>query len=144
MENNTLDEFKIAEKFKHVELLVWKEKKILLIRATATYIPMEEFKEVFTKASEIIGKERLTKTIFDKTKLTVFHQPSMEWYFVEWKEELFVKYGLKMHRKILPADNVFVQSVKLGRMKIEKNYPNGKYKELDIQYAKSVEEAVEI
>ncbi len=144
MDNNNLDEFKIAEKFKHVELLVWKEKKVILIRAIATYIPMEEFKEVFIKAGEIIGKERLTKTIFDKTKLTVFHQPSMEWYFVVWKEELFVKYGLKMHRKILPADNVFVQSVKLGRMRIEKNYPDGRYKELDIQYANSVEEAVEM
>ncbi len=144
MENSNLDNFKIAEKFKHAELHVWKEKKILLIRATATYIPIEEFKEIFTKASEIIGKERLTKTIFDKTKLTVFHQPSMEWYFVVWKEELLVKYGVKMHRKILPTDNVFIQSVKLGRMKIEKTYPNGKYKELDIQYANSVEEAVEM
>lgn len=144
MENNNLDEFKIAEKFDHTELLVWKEKKVILIRATAPYIPMEEFKEVFTKATEIIGRERLTKTIFDKTQLTVFHQPSMEWYFIVWKEELLTKYGVRMHRKILPDNNVFVQSVKLGRMKIEKNFPDGKYKEMDIQYAKSVMEAVEM
>lgn len=144
MENNNLGEFKIAEKFKHAELSVWKEKKILLIMATASYIPIEEFKEVFTKATEVIGRERLSKVIFDKTQLTVFHQPSMEWYFTVWKEELLSKYGLKTHRKILPNDNVFVQSVKLGRMKIEKNFPNGKYKELDIQYANSIEEAVEM
>lgn len=144
MEKDNLGEFKIVEKFSHAELLVWKEKKALLIRATATYIPMEEFKEVFEKATEVIGKDKLTKTIFDKTKLTVFHQPSMEWYFVVWKEELLTKHGVRIHRKILPDNNVFVQSVKLGRMKIEKNFPNGKYKEMDIQYATSIMEAVDM
>jgi hypothetical protein len=129
MENNLSIDFQLVEKFSHVEIYVWQEKK--------------EFKTVFTQASEVISKYHITKVIFDKRKLSVFHQPSMEWYFTTWKEEMFLKYGVKMHRKILPNDNVFLQSVKLGRMKIEKDYPNGKYKELDIQYADSVEEAVE-
>lgn len=143
MENNLSIDFQLVEKFSHVEIYVWQEKKVLLIVAISNYIPIEEFKTVFTQTSEVISKYHITKVIFDKRKLSVFHQPSMEWYFTTWKEEMFLKYGVKMHRKILPNDNVFLQSVKLGRMKIERDYPNGKYKELDIQYADSVEEAVE-
>lgn len=143
MENNLYSDFQFVEKFNHAEIYVWQEKKILLIVATSNYIPIEEFKTVFTQASEIISKYSITKVIFDKRKLSVFHQPSMEWYFTIWKEEIFLKYGVKTHRKILSDDNVFVQSVKLGRMKIERDYPDGKYKELDIQYADSIEEAVE-
>ncbi|GAB4119390.1 MAG: hypothetical protein OHK0057_09970 [Thermoflexibacter sp.] len=143
MENKSSNDFQLIERFSHAEVYVWQEKEVLLIVATANYIPIEEFKELFTQTGEIIKKYHITKVIFDKRKLTVFHQPSMEWYFVHWKEEMFLKYGVKTHRKILPNDHVFVQSVKLGRMKIERDYPEGKYKELDIQYADSVEQAIE-
>ncbi len=143
MENKSTNDFELIERFSHAEIYVWQEKKVLLIVATSNYIPIEEFKKIFTQSSEIIAKYRITKVIFDKRKLTVFHQPSMEWYFTTWKEEIYLKYGVKAHRKILPEDKVFVQSVQLGRMKIERDFPNGKYKELDIQYADSVEEAVE-
>ncbi|MCU0391527.1 MAG: hypothetical protein MUE81_10445 [Thermoflexibacter sp.] len=142
MENSLSSDFQLIEKFNHTAVYVWKDKQVLLIVAISNYIPIEEFKKVFTQTIEIISKYHITKVIFDKRKLTVFHQPSMEWYFTTWKEEIFLRYGVKTHRKILPEDNVFVQSVKLGRMKIEKDFPNGKYKELDIQYADSVEEAV--
>jgi hypothetical protein len=144
MEETTLTEFKIAEKLSHAELLFSEDKKILLIVATVAYIPIGDFKEIFFKATDLIEKYNLTKVVFDKRKLTVFHQPSMEWYFTTWKEELLTKFGLKTHRKILPDNDVFIQSVKLGRMKIEKDFPNGRYKEMDIQYAHSIDEAVEL
>jgi hypothetical protein len=50
--------------------------------------------------------------------------------------------GLKQHRKILPNDEVFKQSVKIGRDKINKLYPNGKFHEMDIQYSSSLEDAI--
>jgi hypothetical protein len=102
---------------------------------------MDQFKETFNFIGELVKKEKITKLVFDKRKLSVFHQPSMEWYFVEWKEKMF-DLGLKTHRKILPNDEVFRQSVKIGREKINIAHPNGKFKLMDIAYSESLEQAL--
>lgn len=133
----------VSEKaFKSAQILrVASNPSIMIVEATSTYIPIEEFKQIFNYVGESAAKKPVTKLIFDKQKLTVFHQPSMEWYFVEWKEKMF-DLGLKTHRKILPDNEVFKQSVKIGREKIKRDYPNGKFNEMDIQYSKSVEDAI--
>ena len=114
---------------------------VAVVEATSNYIPIEQFKEIFNFIGELTKKEKLNKLVFDKRKLSVFHQPSMEWYFTEWKENMFHE-GLKIHRKILPKDEVFRQSVKIGREKINKAFPNGKFHQMDISYFETVEEAI--
>jgi hypothetical protein len=132
----------ILKQFKHaVVSSVDKHSNTLVVEATATYIPIEQFKEIFNFIGELVKKGRVTKLIFDKRKLTVFHQPSMEWYFVEWKEKMF-DLGLTQHRKILPQDRIFRESVKIGRDKINRSHPNGKFHEMNIQYAETIEEAI--
>lgn len=113
----------------------------IIVEATASYIPLENFKEIFAAIGAIIEEKKISKMIFDKRKLTVFHQPSMEWYFVIWKEKMF-DLGLTTHRKILPQDDVFCQSVRIGREKIKNNFPNGKYTLMDIQYSESLDDAI--
>jgi|SRR5688572_14841226 hypothetical protein len=133
---------KTEQNFKHATLKsVESNPQTLILEATATYIPIEQFKEIFNSIGTIVKEKKISKLIFDKRKLTVFHQPSMEWYFVEWKEKMF-DLGLKTHRKILPQDDVFRQSVRIGREKIKSTFPNGKYNEMDIQYAETLEDAV--
>ncbi len=133
----------IKEKeFKHaIVYTVANSPKTAIVEATANYIPLEPFKEIFTFIGDLAKKKNLTKLIFDKRKLTVFHQPSMEWYFIEWKEKMFDQ-GLKTHRKILPTDDVFRQSVRIGREKINATYPEKKFNLMDIQYAETVEAAL--
>ncbi len=116
-------------------------KEAVVIAATNTYIPIENFKEIFTKAGELIKEKGLKKVVFDKRKLMVFHQPSMIWYFTEWKEEMYDN-GLHIHRKLLPRDPVFRECVKLGREKINAEYPDAKFNLMDIQYKNSLEEAI--
>ena len=129
-------------KFKHAVVYVVKgHEKTAVVKSITTYIPIEQFKEIFNYIGELTKKESITKLIFDKRELSVFHQPSMEWYFTDWKEKMF-DLGLKTHRKILPANEVFRQSVKIGRDKINKSHPNGKFTLMDIQYAETMEEAV--
>jgi hypothetical protein len=132
----------MEKEFKHSNIyLLTQYPGVALVEATANYIPLEQFKEIFNFIGELASREKLTKLIFDKRKLSVFHQPSMEWYFVEWKEKMFDD-GLKTHRKILPKDDVFRQSVRIGRDKINKMYPSKKFNQMDIQYAESIEEAL--
>lgn len=130
--------------FRHATLyLVKSNPQTGVIEATRSYIPIEQFKEIFLTTGKLVKEKKLTRLIFDKRELSVFHQPSMEWYFVEWKEKMF-ELGLKTHIKILPNDEVFRQSVEIGRDKINKSNPNGKFHIMDIRYAETLDEAIRL
>lgn len=132
----------LEKQFKHaIVYMVKNEADTAVVEAISNYIPFESFKEVFIFIGELAERKKLKKLIFDKTKLTVFHQPSMEWYFVEWKEKMF-DIGLINHTKILPKDEIFRYSVKIGRDKINKNHPEKKYNKMNIRYAETLEEAL--
>jgi hypothetical protein len=130
------------KKFRHAALYsIEGHPTIALIAATSTYIPIEDFKEAFNEMGRLVIERKITRLIFDKRQMRVFHQPSMEWYFIEWKEEM-AAHGLHTHVKILPEDDAFCQSVKLGRRQIELKYPAAGFHQLNIRYANSLEEAV--
>ena len=116
------------------------ESKTVLVVCKISFIPEGEFKLLFGKCAEIVKKYGLNKMIFDKRALTVFHQPSMEWYHLIWKKEM-LPFGLKKYRKILPTDNLFRKSVEIGRAKIVKENPDNILEQLDIRYCESMEEA---
>lgn len=135
------DSYQLIQAFDYADVYLVKDQPILVIEATSTYIPIDEFKKVFAKAAEAVREHEVKRVIFDKRALEVFHQPSMEWYFTTWKEEL-LDYGMKTHRKLLPDDFAFRQSVKIGRMRISEKYTDLRTAEMDIQYAESLEEAI--
>ena len=142
-ETETLkDNLVTHHKGSHAKISIVEGKPIAIVEATSTYIPIEEFKTIFSEIGKLVDSKKITKLIFDKRKLTVFHQPSMEWYFTEWKEQMWHK-GLKTHRKILPDNKVFQQSVKIGREKIKEEHPNLKFNEMDIQYKNSLQDAID-
>ncbi len=119
------------------------EKQILILELTKEYVPIEEFKEIFTETVPIIEKYKIKKFIFDKQNLRVFHQPSMEWYFVTWKADIY-KLGLSVHRKILPQDQpAFNLAVEAGRAKILSEYKDTVIPLLDIQYKTNIKDAIE-
>jgi hypothetical protein len=127
---------------KHAVISWMPAEKIAICSVTAAYIPISDFKILFEKISELVRAEKITKFIFDKRNLTVFHQPSMEWYHLIWKEEMY-KFGLKKHRKLIPSDKLFEQSVITGRKKIARENPSFNYAKYDILYCISMEEAIE-
>lgn len=134
----------VLREYRHASITRVKgDEPTLLVTATAAYIPIDQFKKIFEEIGEVVRDLKIRKLIFDKRKLTVFHQPSMVWYFVEWKEEMF-NAGLTRHVKILPQDEVFRQSVSIGRNKINEAYPQGKFHQLEIYYAESLDEAIAI
>lgn len=127
------NELELQKEFKNATIYLNAKNQAVVIKSIGTYITIEEFKSIFEEAYLVIKKNNLKKTIFDKRSLKVFHQPSMEWYFVDWKDRLF-DLGIKKHIKILPDDNIFRSSVKVGRQKIDGLYPNAKYKQTEILY----------
>jgi hypothetical protein len=106
------------------------------------YVPIETFVKVMEQIEAFARKEKVVKMVFDKSNLTVFHQPSMEWYHTVWKVRMLER-GLKSYCKILPNDKLFRESVKIGREKIKKSNPQFDFNKFDIRYCNSLEEALQ-
>jgi len=113
----------------------------LLCIVKTSYVPMADFQVTFNKMEALTQDRPITKMVFDKSKLTTFHQPSMEWYHVYWKEKMYDR-GLKIYRKVLPSNEFFVQSVQVGRQNIRKNNPDFDFDKYDIQYFNTLEAAL--
>jgi hypothetical protein len=116
------------------------EEKTVILAFKGEYVPLQAFKELLAAIESLAAKQKINKMIFDKRSLKVFHQPSMEWYHLEWKPSMLQK-GLKTYRKVLPQDELFRQSVRVGREKISKQNPYFDFKKFDIKYCESVEAA---
>ena len=127
----------------HKYTRVWSNpaRKILICELLSDYVPIEDFKEVFTEIGELVKAGDFTKFIFDKRALRAFHQPTMEWYFIHWKKEM-LGYGVKTHRKILPAEKWFEKMVQIAKAQILTQYPDNIIDQLDIAYCDTIEEAV--
>ena len=124
--------------------VIYSEKdNIILCELKSEYVPIEHFKDTFYKISELVKKGINGKFIFDKRSLRAFHQPSMEWYYVVWKKDMY-QHGLAKHRKILPKEAWFRKSVEIARNEMIRAYPNDPVLDkLDIRYCESIEEALE-
>lgn len=119
-----------------------KELKTVVCKLTSEYVPIEHFKDTFLKISELVEAGNNHKFIFDKRSLKAFHQPSMEWYFVVWKKDMYKK-GLSIHRKILPPEPWFKKSVEIAKDQIYRDHKDLIAAQLDIKYCNSIEEAIE-
>jgi hypothetical protein len=116
---------------------------ILICELTASYVPIEKFRKIFTKMGDFVKEHNIKKFVFDKRQLRTFHQPSMEWYFITWKKEMLAE-GLTVHRKILPkGEPWFENAVRAGRDKIKRDFPDNVIDQLDIAYRDSLLEAIE-
>lgn len=136
--------FSLVENNQLAEIRYNRESKTAIIITKAGYLPMDKFREIFNTLTTLLEKQAVTKLIFDKRSLTVFHQPSMEWYYKEWKTVMLQKHGLRNHYKLLPQDSMFRKSVEIGRGKILTDLPeNSPLRQLNIRYFETIEEALE-
>ena len=129
--------------FEHKYARVWSNpiRKIVICELLTDYVPIEDFKEVFAEIGDLVKAGDFTKFIFDKRALRAFHQPTMEWYFIHWKKEM-LGYGLKTHRKILPAEKWFEKMVQIAKAQIITQYPDNIIDQLDIAYCDTLEAAI--
>ncbi|HAA11445.1 MAG TPA: hypothetical protein DCE41_06975 [Cytophagales bacterium] len=125
---------------KHASVYTLAESGFILCVLQKEYIPIVAFKELFEKITELISAGKYHRFIFDKRKLSAFHQPSMEWYYLEWKASV-LPMGIKEHRKLLPEANWFRKTVEIAKIGLEKRMPEELRNGLDIQYCESIEEA---
>jgi hypothetical protein len=126
---------------KHAQASYLPDQQIVLLKLLTSYVPFEDFKQVLEQVEDFAAREKVSAMILDKSSLRIFNQPSMEWYYITWKERMLDK-GLKTYRKILPQDRLFEESVKIGRERIIRENPGFDISKFDIQYCKNIEEAL--
>jgi hypothetical protein len=136
-ENN----FKLEFEFRYAKVYANSEKGMIICELLTDYIPIDDFINTFNQISAIVEAGKYEKFIFDKRSLRAFHQPSMEWYFLNWKNKM-LELGLKKHRKILPEEKWFEKMVMIAKEQILKNNPENIIHLLDIKYCDSIEEAI--
>jgi hypothetical protein len=133
--------FELIFEERDAKVFASQENGIVICELLSDYVPIDNFKSIFLRISEVIKQGGFTKFIFDKRALRAFHQPSMEWYFLHWKNEM-LEYGVDQHRKILPAEKWFEKMVMIAKEQILKNNPDNIIEKLDIRYCDSIEEAI--
>jgi len=133
--------FKRSYSGKYGRIYYAEKEQILLCELMQPYVPIAEFRQLFERMTKLASKKRFTKFIFDKRALKSFDQPSMEWYFTNWKAVMH-KLGVVTHRKILPQERWFAQAVIAGRADILKRHPNSIAFSLDIQYCDDIEDSI--
>ncbi len=119
------------------------EKKIIICELLVDYVPIEHFKSTFQQVSDTVKNGDFTKFIFDKRSLRTFHQPTMEWYFITWKQEM-IDYGLTKHRKILPELDWFKTAVQIERNKLMGKLKAATLERLDIKYCQDISQAIDM
>jgi len=107
------------------------------------YTPIEQFMGLLQKKAQIIQNYGCDKFVFDKRAIRGFHQPSMEWYYLEWKVQMFHKFGLAVHRKLFCDEEWFLKCIEAGRAEIKRKDPGSIVHTLDIKVCQTLQEAVE-
>lgn len=115
--------------------------KVGLAEAIVPYMPMDDFMNAFKESTRMVDEFKLVKFIFDKRALRAFHQPSMEWYFVQWKPKVR-DLGLNLHYKILPGEDWFRKCVEAGREDIRRSYGDDFLHDIEIRYVTNIQEAM--
>jgi hypothetical protein len=136
-ENN----FELKFEMRYARVFANAEKGMVICELLADYIPIDDFKATFNHITQIVESGKYEKFIFDKRSLRAFHQPSMEWYFLNWKNKV-LELGIKKHRKILPEEKWFEKMVMIAKEQIMRNNPDNVIPLLDIKYCNSIEEAI--
>lgn len=132
----------MIEPNKYIDFRIPEGSCVGVLTANASYIPIHQFKSTLEKVVSVVSEKNLNAMIFDKRKLDTFHQPSMEWYYIEWKNELVTK-GLTRHYKILPENEWFQKSVEAGKNEIYKKYPEYNFSSFSVAYVKNIDEALQ-
>ena len=133
--------FSVKFKSNYAEVGVNQEKKAICCVLIQDYVPIEDFRSTFHQISEIASEGVYEKFIFDKRALRTFHQPSMEWYFIEWKTKM-VGFGIRKHRKILPDLEWFAKAVEIAKRPLLEKISKELRDQLDIVYCNSIEECI--
>jgi len=113
-----------------------------VVRIHGAFIPLTDYQDTLEKLGELVEQEKVHKMIVDAQQLVAYHQPSVEWSFLNWKQEM-QSHGLKSYRYVLSDSGEYRKMLENGLSKIRREHPETQLDRMDVAYCRSMEEAVE-
>jgi len=138
---NNITQQKSLIKSSSIHVIYDQDHHTLVCSTVGIVIKYEEFVDAFEQIGELVKLYGVSKLIFDKRSLKFFDQASMTWYHVHWKAAM-LQHGLDTYRKILPQNDLFKQSVEIGKGKIVRENPDFDFEKFDIQYFDTIDAAL--
>ncbi len=119
------------------------EANTIICEVLESYTEIEDFKAMLKKKAELIEEYGCDRFVFDKRAIRGFHQPTMEWYYLEWKPEMHRRFGLRVHRKLFTDEVWFLKCLQAGRAEIKRRDPGSIVHTMDIKVVQSIEESID-
>lgn len=114
-----------------------------IVSIHGAFIPMTDYQQTLEKLGELVRQEKVQKLIVDARQLLAYHQPSVEWSFLNWKRQMH-EHGLNRYRYILSSTGEYRKNLENGLQKIRREHPEPTVlDQMDLAYCQSLEEAVE-
>jgi hypothetical protein len=137
------ERFNLQYEGEYGNMFVGKDSNLIICEMTQAYTPIEDFMSLLEQKRELIKKYGCEKFIFDKRAIKGFHQPSMEWYYLTWKVDMYNNFKLAKHRKLFTTDGWFLKCIEAGRAEIKRKDPGSIVHTLDIKVCKDLKDAIE-
>ncbi|MFT4736869.1 MAG: hypothetical protein ACI8QD_002685 [Cyclobacteriaceae bacterium] len=132
--------FKITDRAGQMELWT-NDSGVICCIAIQEYVSIEAFKTTFQTILSIASKANFHTLIFDKRALTTFHQPTMEWYYVDWKVSA-AELGIVNHFKILPPMEWFQKAVAIAKEGLDAQLKEKTGDRVVIRYTGTLKEGI--
>jgi hypothetical protein len=107
------------------------------------YVSIEGFMSLLKQVTRIVEFYGGQKFVLDQRQLCAFHQPTFEWCDVEWKKEMYLKFGLVAHRQLFSDEPWFRKCLEAGQAQTRKNNPQAIYLTMDIRTCQTLHEAIQ-
>ncbi|MGF1532453.1 MAG: hypothetical protein ACFCUI_02020 [Bernardetiaceae bacterium] len=119
------------------------DSNVIICQMLQSYTEIDNFKAMLYKKAELIEQYGCDLFVFDKRSIRGFHQPSMEWYYLEWKPEMYRRFGLRVHRKLFTTETWFLKCIEAGRAEIKRRDPGSIVHTMDITIVDTIAQAID-
>jgi hypothetical protein len=136
------DQFTERYEDANCRLFTSNEGDIVLAEILLPYVPIEGFMTLLKQVTRLVEFYGGQKFVFDQRKLMAFHQPTAEWCDVEWKKEMYHKFGLVNHRQLFSDEPWFQKCVEAGQAQIRKNFPNAIVHIMEVRTCQTLGDAI--
>ncbi|HAS45859.1 MAG TPA: hypothetical protein DCS93_35585 [Microscillaceae bacterium] len=131
-------DYQIILASQEVNVLHIASKQALVCQINAD-INLKKFKEALLQLIPIVQKFRIRQLIVDRRNMFTIHFPSLEWFYSIWLPQM-IKSGVRKFHIVLPENDLFKFSLRIGKQKIMKENPQLLHENLPPHFYKNLQE----
>ncbi|OJJ20136.1 hypothetical protein BKI52_16830 [marine bacterium AO1-C] len=113
-------------------------KQALICQVNAD-INLKKFKETLIQLVPVTQKLKICQLVVDRRNMFTIHFPSLEWFYAIWLPQM-IKSGVRRLHIVLPENELFRFSLRIGKQRILKEHPQLLHQDLPPNFYKNLKE----